>query len=170
VAALCAHDAHGLPAYEDEFRALSFYVPPTGAGAGARLPADAEEAARVVIEHVAAGRGWCAFHALGDGDGFALLGLDPEHRTIDVGSTLEVQLPARTPEQVEVRVWGPGRLLEDGRRIEIDGPGALQVEVWAHVPGLYLDDGWRPWLVPSPIRAQRAQLPEEAAVAAPAGE
>jgi hypothetical protein len=32
-----------------------------------------------------------------------------------------------------------------------NGPGAVQIEVWALAPGRFLKSEWKPWLVPSPI-------------------
>jgi hypothetical protein len=166
---LCAHDAHGLPSYESVFSALATYVPPGPEGLG--LPQDAEAAADRVVSALVSGESWCAFHAIAAGDGFALRGVGPERSAVQ-GEVLTVELPAAVPEEVQVRVHGPATLLEDGRSVRLDGAGAVQVEVWARVPGMFLQDGWKPWLVPSPVRV--VAVPpgpgqpgsEEAAVAA----
>jgi hypothetical protein len=146
--ALCAHDAHGLPPYEGEFQTLSMYVP--AHGGGKLLPEDAGAAAEKVLGDLANGRGWCAFHAIADGDGFRIEGLS-EEGSAWVGDVLRVALPQSIPPEIRVRAWGPATVLEDGRSVRVDGPGAVQVEVWARVPGMYFEDGWKPWLVPSPI-------------------
>ncbi len=158
-AAVCAHDAHGYPPYDTEFQTLSMYVPP--ASAGALLPEDPRAAATKILEDLGQGRAWCAFHALGDGDGFRIDGLS-EDRGARVGEVLRVVLPRSTPPEIQVRAWGPATVLEDGRSIRIDGPGAVQIEVWARVPGMYFEDGWKPWLVPSPIVAAAAPAPSAA--------
>ncbi|MGA9521218.1 MAG: PHP domain-containing protein [Myxococcaceae bacterium] len=157
--AVCAHDAHGLPPYDTEFQTLSMYVPPVAEGT--LLHADPRLAAKKILGDLAEGRGWCAFHALGDGDDFRIDGLSAD-RSARPGDVLRVALPRSTPPEIQVRVWGPATVLEDGRSIRIDGPGAVQVEVWARVPGMYFEDGWKPWLVPSPIVAAAAPAPSAA--------
>lgn len=149
--AICAHDAHGLPSYASEFQTLSMYLPRSSRGA--TLPADPVEAAKEVIAHLAQGRAWCAFHGIADGDGFSIDGIEPSGRTIRVGQVGKVRLPTATPARTQVRITGPATLLEDGVSFRIDGVGAVQVEVWAQVSGMYFEDGWKPWLVPSPLRA-----------------
>jgi hypothetical protein len=148
MAALCSHDAHGLPGYESVFRTLSMYVPP--ASDTALLPADPVEAAGKVVSDLANGRGWCAFQGIADGDGFRIDGLTAD-RGASTGDVLRVQLPPSSPSELRVRVWGPATVMADGHSIRLEGPGAVQVEVWARVPGMHFDDGWRPWLVASPI-------------------
>jgi hypothetical protein len=144
--ALCAHDAHGLPPYRDEFAALAMVLP-----AGTVLPQDAGEAARTVQRVLERGEAYCAFTALGAADGFHLEGL-PEDRTVVTGAKLTVQLPNPAPVHVRLQVRGEARLLEDGRTVEATGPGAFTVEAWAEAPGLWGGSAWRPWLVPSPVR------------------
>jgi len=145
-AALCAHDAHGLPFYRDEFEALAMVLP-----AGMQLPAEAAAAARTVQQVLEAGEAYCAFTALGGADGFALEGLGPG-RTVAPGGRVAVRLPGELPERVRLQVRGEARLLEDGRTVEATGPGAFTVEAWAEAPGLWGGRAWRPWLVPSPVR------------------
>lgn len=157
--ALCAHDAHGLPSYESVFRTLATYVPPGPEGLG--LPSDAKAAADRVVQAIASGESWCAFHAIAAGDGFAINGLGPG-RTAEEGGFLTLELPLATDLELDVRVHGPATLLDDGRRLKLDGPGAVQVEVWAKVPGMLLQDGWKPWLVPSPVRVQPKSSEAEA--------
>lgn len=166
--ALCAHDAHGLPAYQTEFETLALYLPPPPAGAPLLDP-DPEVAARQVIDALVTGRAWCGFRAIGEGSGFAVDGLSPEGRTAHAGDVLKVELPTDAPAEVAVRVSGPATLQPDGRTLRVDGAGAVQVEVWAKVPGMYFQDGWKPWLVASPFRALPAQpAPAAAPVAADA--
>lgn len=140
-AALCAHDAHGLPAYQSVFETLAVYTsaPPA--------PKDANGAAAHVLEHLGSGLAWCVFQGIAPGDGFALSSLQAHP-----GDTITVQLPTAAPPQVQLRVWGPGVVAPDGRSVEVTGTGAVQIEVWAQVPGIFFEEGWRPWLVPSPIR------------------
>lgn len=161
---VCSHDAHGLPSYESVFRTLSLYVrSPSG---GRALPEDAEALARHVLGELTSGRSFCAFHALADGDGFALEGITPE-RVARAGQSLKVHLPSRTPGEVQIRVHGAARLDADGRTVHPEGAGAVQLEVWAKVRGMYFQDGWKPWLVGSPFRviSAEAALPDTAAPA-----
>jgi hypothetical protein len=149
--AMCAHDAHGLPFYEDTFRALALYLPELGGS----LDADPVAAERAVVAELGAGRGYCAFRGIAGGEGFSIEGLSTE-RTASVGDRLEIRLPAGAPEPLQIRVWGPASVEEDGRTVRLTGAGAVQLEVWVKVPGLYLGDPWRPWLVPSPFRVHPA--------------
>ncbi|MCY1031552.1 CehA/McbA family metallohydrolase [Corallococcus sp. BB11-1] len=148
--ALCAHDAHGLPAYETVFSALDVEFPPELLPGP--LSRDAREAAKQVTQALASPQSLCVFRALGAPDGFALEGYDARTREAPVGTTLTVRLPDHVPETLEVRVWGEGRLGPDGRSIELTGPGVVQVEIWARAPGRFFGHEWRPWLVPSPVR------------------
>lgn len=148
--ALCAHDAHGLPPYADEFRALSMVLPPAFS-----MPPDPAEAARAVRSTLERGEAYCAFTALGGADGFTLRGMGPA-RTVTAGSRVQVQLPQPAPSSVRLQVWGDAKLLGDGLTVEATGAGAFHVEVWAEAPGLLSGTAWRPWLVPSPVRVQPA--------------
>jgi len=160
--ALCAHDAHGLPSYRDEFEALAMVLP-----AGVTLPPDAAAAARTVQQVLESGDAYCAFTALGGADGFALEGMGPG-RTVAPGARVTVRLPAALPAQARLQVRGDARLLEDGRTVEATGPGAFTVEAWAEAPGLWGGRAWRPWLVPSPVRV--ASKPVQQAEPERAGE
>ncbi|WP_328701117.1 PHP domain-containing protein [Corallococcus silvisoli] len=148
--ALCGADAHGLPEYEDIFNALDMELPPEVLPGP--LSSDASEAAAQVTQALASGRALCVFRALGAPEGFALEGYDESTREAPVGTVLTVRLPEHAPGTLEVRVWGDGRLRPDGAHIELTGPGAVQVEVWALAPGRFFGHEWRPWLVPSPVR------------------
>ncbi|QRO02593.1 PHP domain-containing protein [Archangium violaceum] len=150
--ALCSHDAHGLPRYEDVFRALAVYLPPAEGEPPGVLPEDAHAAAEVVVKGLASGGAVCAFRALGEPEGFALEGLEAESREARVGQVLTVRLPPEAGEQVRIEVWGSGRLRPDGRSVELVEEGAVQVEVWARAPGSFFGTTWRPWIVPSPVR------------------
>ncbi len=143
--ALCAHDAHGLPPYESEFQTLSMYLP-----AGVALPPDPYQASALVLAAFAQGDAYCVFHGLAEGSGFSLKGLSG--REARVGQTLEVVLPAVSPRDVRVEVRGPARVLPGGRSVQLDAPGAVQVEVWALAPGRLFVEEWKPWIVPSPVR------------------
>lgn len=149
--ALCSHDAHGLPRYEDVFKSMAMYLPPSEAGP-VELSKDAREAAEQVVKGLASGRAVCAFRALGEPEGFALEGLDAEHREAHVGDVLKVHLPPEAGEQVRIEVRGAGRLREDGRSVELVEEGAVQVEAWVKAPGRFFGTRWRPWISPSPIR------------------
>ena len=80
--ALCAHDAHGLPGYEEVFQSLAMYLPPGEDGAAPELSGDARAAAEAVVKGLASGRALCAFRALGEPEGFVLEGVDAERREI----------------------------------------------------------------------------------------
>ncbi|WP_223757401.1 PHP domain-containing protein [Myxococcus sp. RHSTA-1-4] len=149
--ALCAHDAHGLPSYQAVFESMAMYLPPELVPSP--LPQDAGEAAARVARALGSGRAVCAFRALGEPAGFALEGVEPERREARVGDVLRVHVPG-SPEEgsVRVEVWGDGRLLPDGRSVELTGAGVVQVEVWARGPGRFLGTEWRPWIVPGPVR------------------
>jgi hypothetical protein len=148
--ALCAHDAHGLPAYEDVFRTIGVYVAPPEGG----LAAEPAKAAAQITQALGAGRALCVFRGLGEPGSFALEGLrvGTAGRQAQVGDVLTVRLPPVRGAQVRLRVWGAGRLREDGRSVELTEPGAVQVEVWALGPGRLWGQEWRPWIVPSPVR------------------
>ncbi|MBX5481812.1 MAG: PHP domain-containing protein [Myxococcaceae bacterium] len=149
-AAICAHDAHGLPSYLSEFRTLAIQIAPPPGQTG--LPEDPVEAARHVTDAIAHGHTSCVFRAIAGGAGFELQGAeDPS-----VGGTLKVKLPARRPEEIQIRVHGAGVLDADGTTVRLDREGAVQVEVWSKVPGMYFQDGWKPWLVSNPLRVRPA--------------
>lgn len=156
--ALCAHDAHGLPGYRPEFETLAMYL------SGPKLDPDPVVAAKRVVDDLAQGRGWCGFQAIASADGFAIEGLSADDgRIAHPGEQLKVVLPAAKPPKVQVRVTGPATLLPDGQSVRIDGEGAVQIEVWAQVPGMYFQDGWKPWVVASPIRSVKLPPPPAAA-------
>jgi hypothetical protein len=148
--ALCAHDAHGFPPYELEFRSFSLHIPLTGKLEGG-LPANASEAARGVIDAIARGSSYCVFDALGNGGGFAIRGLQGESRRAEVGDRLDVQLPPFLPGQARVQIWGGARLEPDGRAVALERSGPVQIEVWIAAPGRLFGRTWKPWIVPSPI-------------------
>jgi hypothetical protein len=149
---LCSHDAHGLPRYEDVFQALAMYVPPAGGEAPRGLPEDARAAAGWVVRGLASGRALCVFRALGEPEGFALEGVDPERREARVGGVLTVRLPPHPEGAVRVEVWGAGRLRADGASVELVEEGVVHVEAWVAAPGRLFGEEWRPWIVSSPVR------------------
>jgi hypothetical protein len=149
---LCAHDAHGLPGYEEVFQSLAMYLPPSDGGAAPTLPGEARAAAEVVVKGLASGRALCAFRALGEPEGFALEGVDPGRREAYVGDVLTVRLPPLAREHVRVEVRGAGTLGPDGVSVELVEEGAVQVEAWVEAPGRFFGSRWRPWIVPSPVR------------------
>jgi len=153
--ALCSHDAHGLPRYEDVFQALAMYLPPPEGTTPQLLPKDPRAAAEVVVKGLASGRALCAFRALGEPEGFALEGMDAERREARVGDVLTVRLPPNTGDLVRIEVRGSGRLRPDGRSVELVEEGAVQVEAWVRGPGGFFGTEWRPWIVPSPVRVLR---------------
>jgi hypothetical protein len=150
--ALCAHDAHGLPGYEEVFQSLAMYLPPGEDGAAPVLPGDARAAAEAVVKGLASGRALCAFRSLGEPEGFTLEGVDAERREAHVGDVLTVRLPPGAREHVRVEVRGAGRLRPDGVSVELVEEGAVQVEAWVEAPGRFFGSQWRPWIVPSPVR------------------
>ncbi|HEX8820866.1 MAG TPA: CehA/McbA family metallohydrolase [Archangium sp.] len=150
--ALCSHDAHGLPRYEDVFRALAMYLPPSKGTAPQALPEEPRAAAEVVVKGLAGGGALCAFRALGEPVGFALEGVDAQRREAHVGDVLTVRLPSEVGDEVRIEVRGAGRLRPDGRSVQLVEEGAVQVEVWVRGPGGFFGTEWRPWIVPSPVR------------------
>jgi hypothetical protein len=148
--ALCAHDAHGWPRYEDVFRALSMYLPP--AALSEPLSTDPRTAQAQVFRALDSGQALCAFRALGDPTGFALEGPLTSQREARVGDVLTVHLPPHSKDTVRVQVWGAGQLRPDGSTVELMEEGAVQVEVWVLAPGRLFGSEWRPWIVPSPVR------------------
>lgn len=149
IVAVCAHDAHGLPPYELEFRVLTMQISTLSPST---LPKGSEEAAQAILARIAAGEGVCVFQAIGDGAGFELEGVPREGRTVALKELVRVNLPPRLPGEVEVKAWGAARVGPDGRTLLLTGEGAAHVEVWAKVPHLAFGTPWKPWLVPSPFR------------------
>lgn len=150
--ALCAHDAHGLPRYEDVFRTMAMYLPAPEGGAGSTLPAEPHAAAEWVVKGLTEGGALCVFQALGEPEGFALEGVTAEPREAHVGDVLTVRLPPHEEGQVRLEVWGAGHLRPDGVSVELVEEGAVQVEAWVRAPGRFFGTQWRPWIVPSPVR------------------
>lgn len=140
--ALCSHDAHGYPPYEDVFRALALQIP-------GPLEADPTRAAAQVTGALRSGEALCVFQGLGSASDFAIEALAPG-RIAWVGDTLEVRFPLLEREDVRLEVTGAGARV--GRdRVRLTSEGVVQIEVWARAPGLF-GDAWRPWIVPSPVR------------------
>ncbi|WP_224370894.1 PHP domain-containing protein [Hyalangium versicolor] len=148
--ALCSHDAHGWPRYEDVFRSLAMYLPP--AALPEPLSTDPRAAEAQVFRALASGQALCAFRALGEPTGFALEGPLTEKREARVGDVLTVRLPPHPEGAVRVEVWGAGRLRPDGDSVDLTEEGAVQIEVWVQAPGRLFGSEWRPWIVPSPVR------------------
>ncbi|HZA50850.1 MAG TPA: hypothetical protein VE549_08915, partial [Myxococcaceae bacterium] len=149
VVTLCAHDAHGLPAYAEVFRAFALYL---SSSAGSALPEDPNLAAHRVLEDVGLGRSWCGFRGVASAAGFSIAGVGDRERQAFAGDTLTLHLPPWAPQAIQLRIHGPAVLLEDGRRVRLERPGAVHIEIWARVPGMFFEGGWKPWIVPSPIR------------------
>ena len=144
--ALCSHDAHGHPPYRDVFSTMATAVPAE--------VLEGSEPEVALVEEIASGRSLCVFQALGSPAGFAMQGV-PASREVPVGAQLSVVLPEAAPEGVRLRVFGPGKLSEDGRGVITTGEGLLQLEVWAEAPGRFFGTTMKPWLVPSPVRVVR---------------
>jgi len=144
--AFCGPDAHGYPSYGAAFRWMSIHL--TGIGA---LPEAPAEGARVVTQELRAGRFYCAVDALAPAAGFAVL--PAERRTFRVGEVLEVRLPPVHPPSVEVRVHGPGRMVDAGH-LRLEGPGSVLVEVRVRTAGLGLGDVSWPWLLGQPVKVE----------------
>lgn len=143
--ALCSVDAHGIPGYDEVFRSLAIEVPRE-----APLPLDAESAQREILSAIHDGAAFCVFRALGDGAGFSIQGL-PASRRAPVGTKLKMVLPPEAPAESRIMITGAARVLQDGRTVELDRPGPVQIEVWRRTPGTVLGSEWKPWIVPSPI-------------------
>lgn len=145
--ALCAHDAHGMPDYSDVFAVMTTFLP---APDGFVLPADPAAAEQWVEERLLSGDALCVFRALGPPDGFALAGLDEGSRQTEAGTTLRIVPPRRTPDLVELRVSGAGRV-RGKWEVQVTGPGALHIELWRRAPGRFFGAEWKPWIVTSPV-------------------
>lgn len=139
--ALCAADAHGMPAYIYEFRALSIVLPQATA-----LSADPVEAQSQLFAAIQSGATYCAFHGYAPADGFVL-----SAREVKVGETITVTLPVTKPDSARVEVFGAGKL-EGENTVRATAEGAIQVEVWVDVPGRLFGTMRRPWIVASPVR------------------
>ena len=148
--ALCAHDAHGLPPYQAEFRVFSMHTPEHAELRGV-LPATARAAASMLIDDLVKGRMYCGFDGLGDASGFEMEGVEGGAREAEIGSRLHLRLPKGAPSEARVQVWGSGRLEADGRTVVLDRPGPVQIEVWLPGLGGLLGTDWKPWIVPSPV-------------------
>lgn len=147
---LCSVDAHGMPPYELVFRLMALKLP-----GAAELPKDPQVAADRVMSALASGELQCVFRPLGDADDFLLSALAPGRRA-KVGDTLEVKLNEEEWPHAEVRLSGPARAVEGGRRIELLEPGPVAVEVWRDAPGLFWGSVKKPWIVLSPFLVQPA--------------
>ena len=148
--ALCAHDAHGFPPYELQFRAFSVHLPRTGTLKHG-LSSDPNEAARAVIDGITRGDAYCAFDALAGTDGFAIEGLPAKSRRAAMGDRITVRIPSSAPARSRVQLWGGARLEADGRTVVFEQAGPVQIEVWLAAPGKLFGSTWKPWIIPSPI-------------------
>jgi hypothetical protein len=146
--AFCGPDAHGYPSYGAAFRWMSVHL--TGI---AKLPESPAEGAQAVIQELRAGRFYCAVDALAPAAGFAVLPAD--RRTFRVGEMLEVRLPAVHPPGVQIRVHGPGRMV-DASHVRLESPGQVLLEVRVETPGLGLGDVSWPWLMAQPMKVEAA--------------
>jgi len=146
--AFCALDAHGYPGYATAFRWMSLHL--TGITSLRETPADGAQA---VIQELRAGRFYCAVDALSPAAGFAVLPAD--RRTFRVGEMLEIRLPATHPSGAQVRVHGPGRMV-DAAHVRLEAPGEVLIEVRVQTPGLGLADASWPWLLAQPVKVEAA--------------
>ena len=149
--ALCSVDAHGLPPYRTEFETLSVYLP----AEVVRLPEDPAAAAKLVLQALAEGRTYCSFDALGEGAGFALLGLSGP-REGRVGDRLRVVLPPTGNARARVVVAGAAILDADAGTLLLDRPGPALVQVQLEGPDCTTGEEWRPWIVTSPLMVRQA--------------
>lgn len=149
--ALCAHDAHGFPPYQEMFEQMALTIPLSGPGGVETFPTRADEAARFVMTQIVQGRSFCTFRSHGDGAGFSV---EPEsaNRRYKVGDTLKVNLPAEAPTSaVRLECHGPCEVNKDGKRILLKGKGPVHLELWRRAPGRFIGAEWKPWIVPSPV-------------------
>jgi hypothetical protein len=144
--AFCSPDAHGYPSYGAAFRWMSVHL--TGITS---LPEAPAEGAQAVVQELRGGRFYCAVDALAPAAGFAMLPAD--RRTFRVGEVLEVRLPAVHPPGAQVRVHGPGRMV-DAAHLRLEAPGQVLVEVRVETPGLGLGDVSWPWLLGQPVKVE----------------
>jgi hypothetical protein len=89
--------------------------------------------------------------ALAPAAGFGVLPAD--RRVFRVGEVLEVRLPPVRPPGVQIRVHGPGRMV-DGTHLRLEAPGQVLVEVRVETPGLGLGDASWPWLLGQPVKVE----------------
>lgn len=146
--ALCAHDAHGFPSYDEEFTQMAMAIP---LGEATALPPAPGDAARWILLRMVEGKAYCTFRALGEGTGFSI---EPElpGRRAKVGETLKVNLPADTPTSAAMVVCRGGcEVQKDGRRVMLKGKGPVHLEVMRRAPGKLFGAEWKPWIVPSPV-------------------
>ena len=148
VSALCAHDAHGIPSYENAFSALSVYLDSIP-----QLPEDPVAARHQVTGALRHGEFHCGFGDWASADGFSLGGDLKQDREAWVGSTLEVRIPSSPPGHIRVEVHGDATatLSPDQRQLRLTRAGLLWVEVWVQ-PGSKTGATWLPWIVSSPVR------------------
>jgi hypothetical protein len=147
--AFCGTDAHGWPGYATAFRWMSVHLT-----ALAALPAPPPEAAQAVVQELAAGRFYCAVDALAPAAGFAVLPAD--RRVFQVGEVLEVRLPPSRPPRSQVKIHGPGRLV-DATHVRLEAPGEVLLEVRVETAGLGLGDVSWPWLLGQPVKVEAAR-------------
>jgi len=146
--AFCGPDAHGYPSYVSGLRWMSIHL--TGITSLPEAPAEGTQA---VIQELRAGRFYCAVDALAPAAGFAVLPAD--RRTFRVGEILEVRLPAVHPPGVQLRIHGPGRVV-DASHVRLEAPGQVLLEVRVETPGLALGDVSWPWLMGQPVKVEAA--------------
>lgn len=146
--ALCAHDAHGFPSYDEMFQQMALTIP---LGDAPALPDSADEAARWVILKILEGRAHCTFRALGEGINF-FIEPDPVGRRAKVGETLKVNLSAEIPTSaVMVECHGGCEVQKDGRKVLLKKKGPVHLEVLRRAPGRFFGAEWKPWIVSSPV-------------------
>ena len=63
------------------------------------------------------------------------------------------RLPPVRPPGVQIRVHGPGRMV-DRTHLRLEGPGQVLVEVRVETPGLGLGDASWPWLLGQPVKVE----------------
>ena len=146
--ALCAHDAHGFPSYDEMFQQMAITIP---LGDATALPTSADEAARWVLLKILEGRAHCTFRALGESTGFSV---EPDlvGRRAKVGETLKVNINAEVPvSAVMVECHGECEVQKDGRRVLLKKKGPVHLEVYRRAPGRFFGAEWKPWIVPSPV-------------------
>lgn len=144
--AFCSPDAHGYPSYGSAFRWMSLHL-----SGITSLPEAPAEGAQALVQELRAGRFYCAVDALAPAAGFAVLPAD--RRSFRVGEVLEVRLPAVHPPLAQIRVHGPGRML-DASHLRLEAPGQVLVEVRVETPGLGLGDVSWPWLLAQPVKVE----------------
>jgi hypothetical protein len=156
----CGLDAHGLPGYEQLFRAVRTYVHATFAG-------DVARDARTLWDALRAGRHHCAFELFGDGARFRFWAESGGNR-VEMGDTLRAGGPVHfhatlgltAAPEAEIALLRDGQVAATARgttlEFEAREPGAYRVEVSVPVPTLFGRTQMESWILSNPIFVRKS--------------